>query len=221
MSFAYANGGMYKIYCKVGYLTDIRFKPGEKITFVGGGNTAQWTLDTANTGSGETSVAHLYIKPNFKDVNTNLIVNTTNHSYQIVLNSSDWYNPIVSWTYTSEEQIAAKLGQAKDDVLFTERSLNLLSPEGLNFSYKIKKDDDCRWAPTMIFDDGMKTYIKMPSSIRQGNAPVLFIKEKGKKELSLVNYRIKDGYYIVDRLFSQAELRVSEKDYVRIVLDKD
>lgn len=216
-TFAYAPGGMYKIYCKIGYLTDIRFHPGEKITFVGGGDTAKWIIDTANTGSGEQAVAHLYIKPINDKASTNLIVNTTNHSYQILVNTASWYNPIISWTYSSEEQLAGKIAEQKDDVFFTEKSMSISRPESLNFSYKIKNNEGYNWAPTMVFDDRSKTYIKMPVTIKQGNSPILFIKEKGKKELSLVNYRIKDNFYIVDRLFEQAEIRVSEKESIRII----
>jgi type IV secretion system protein VirB9 len=216
MNFAYAPGGMYKVYCKIGYLTDIQFKPGEKITYVAGGDTAKWMIDTSNTGSGDGTMAHLYIKPIQSDVKTNLIVNTTNHSYQIIVASGDWYNPIVNWTYTSEEQLAAKIIKNQDAAFFTEKAMNAVSPEGMNYNYKVKNPEDYKWAPTLVFDDGAKTYIKMPPEVKHGSAPVLFLKERGKKELSLVNYHIKDGFYIVDRLFEQAELRVTDKEFVRI-----
>ena len=42
MVFSYGPEQVYKIYCKIGYLTDIKFKDNEKITYVGGGDTAQW-----------------------------------------------------------------------------------------------------------------------------------------------------------------------------------
>lgn len=215
MQFSYSPGGLYKIYCKPGYLTDIRFREGEKITFVGGGNTAQWVMDTSNTGSGSSSVPHLYVKPARADVATNIIVNTTNHSYQILLNTADWYNPIVSWAYSSEVQLMQKINAERDNAFFAEKNVGRGQPENLNFDYKVKTNKQ-DWAPTAVFDDGQKTYIKMPNSVRQGDAPVLFVKERGKKELSLVNYRVKDNYYVIDRLFDQAELRVSEKDSVQI-----
>jgi len=62
----------------------------------------------------------------------------------------------------------------------------------------------------MVFDDGLKTYLKMPETMVADEAPVLFIKD-GKK-LLLVNYRVKNGYYIVDRLFKEAVLRVGKKN---------
>lgn len=214
--FAYYTGGIYKIYCKVGFLTDIKFKQGEEITFVGGGDTAKWVIDNSTTGVGEKAISHIYIKPIMPNISTNLIVNTTNHTYQIIVNSSDFYNPIVSWSYSSEEQLSLKINKEKDNLLFTEKNLNLSNPDSLNFNYKIKGKDYI-WKPEMVFDDGLKTYIKMPESVKQGNAPVLFVKEKGSKNLSIVNYRVKNNFYIVDRLFKNAEMRVSEKETIKIV----
>jgi len=216
MNFSYVPGGLYKIYCKVGYLTDVRFHPGEKVTFVGGGDTSKWMIDTANTDSPEGSIAHLYIKPVSGNATTNLIINTTKHSYQILVNASNWYNPIVNWTYSSEEQLAGKIAKEKDSAFFVSNDMNVTKPENLNYNYKIENDKKLKWAPTMVFDDGAKTYIKLSDALRTGNSPVLYIKEKNSKKLALVNYRIKDNYYIVDRLFDQAELRVTEKEFVRI-----
>ena len=50
-------------------------------------------------------------------------------------------------------------------------------------------------------------------------APPLFITDGDDKLGKLVNYRVKGEFYIVDRLFDFAELRLGEKDQtvVRIV----
>ena len=50
-------------------------------------------------------------------------------------------------------------------------------------------------------------------------APPLFITDGDDKIGKLVNYRVKGEFYIVDRLFDFAELRLGEKDQtiVRIV----
>lgn len=207
MVFTYGTNQIYKIYCKVGYLTDLQFKNGEKITFVGGGDTAKWMIDTADTNG----TPHLYIKPINPTSTTNLIVNTSKHTYQIIATSGEWYNPMVSWSYSVEEQLANKLQQKKDDQIITG-NLRLTNPEQLNFNYTIKGDVD--WKPEMVFDDGEKTYIKFDTMAKK--MPILFIKEPGKKVVSLVNYRIKDNYFIVDKVFEQAELRMSEKDKVTI-----
>lgn len=210
MNFAYAQGQIYKIYCKVGYLTDLKLQKGEQVTFIGGGDTARWMIDTAQAAD----TPHIYIKPIAKDATTNLIINTNRHTYQILAVSSDWYNPMVAWSYSSEEQLAAKLQKSKDETFYTEREMAVANAAQLNFKYKVKgKKSLC---PLMAFDDGKKTYLKFDKERMRGTLPVLFIKERGKKEVSMVNYRVKGDCYIVDRVLHEAELRFSERDIVKI-----
>lgn len=211
MVFSYTPSQLYKIYCKVGYLTDLQFKKGEKISFVGGGDTAKWMIDSAEADG----IAHLYIKPINTGATTNLIINTTKHTYQVIANSGDWYNPMVKWSYSSEEQLANKLQQDKDDKTYAA-SLNITNPEQLNFGYEIK--GKAQWKPVMVFDDGSKTYLQFDKLSKK--MPILFIKEENKKEVSLVNYRVKDNYYIVDKIFTKAQLRVTDKETVDIIANR-
>jgi type IV secretion system protein VirB9 len=68
------------------------------------------------------------------------------------------------------------------------------------------------------FDDGRQTFIEFPPTITQGQAPPLFVLgEQGEAEL--VNYRMAGRYYVVDRLFARAELRLGaeRQSVVRII----
>jgi len=67
------------------------------------------------------------------------------------------------------------------------------------------------------FDDGRQTFIDFPVSIGEGEAPPLFLVD-AKGTASLVNYRLHGRYYVVDRIFDVAELRLGLKhqDIVRI-----
>ena len=76
----------------------------------------------------------------------------------------------------------------------------------LRFRYAIEGDNP-PWRPVSAFDDGSKVYIEMPNGIAKGEAPPLFvIGPEGDGQL--VNYRVRQNYYIVDRLFAAAELRM-------------
>ena len=71
------------------------------------------------------------------------------------------------------------------------------------FNYRVKGDDTIR--PIRVFDDGKKTYIQMSEVAKNREAPAhVVIGPDGKQEM--VNYRVKDDMYIVDRLFERAEL---------------
>jgi type IV secretion system protein TrbG len=86
----------------------------------------------------------------------------------------------------------------------------------LNFDYRINGDDP-EWRPLRVFGDERQTFIAFPASISVGEAPPLFI-TAANGEAQLVNYRMRGDYYVVDRLFEAAELRLGEKnqDVVRI-----
>ncbi len=59
------------------------------------------------------------------------------------------------------------------------------------------------------FDDSTKVYIEFPRRLDQGEAPPLFV-VGADGGAQLVNYRVRGNYYIVDRLFAAAELRLGE-----------
>jgi type IV secretion system protein VirB9 len=81
--------------------------------------------------------------------------------------------------------------------------------ENVRFRYAIT-GDNAAWKPLRAFDDGSKVYIEFPGRIDQGEAPPLFVVgQEGNSEL--VNYRVRGNYYIVDRLFAAAELRLGQK----------
>ena len=207
MLFAYAPNQLYKIYCRQGYLTDIELKAGEKVNFVGGGDTSGWSVIANDVGG----VPHVYIKPIVDNSVTNIIITTNKRSYQLIANTSDWYNPIVKWTYNEEVQQEAVIKQQKEEQLITG-TINS-NPQNLDFAYEIKQKNT-ELAPLAIFSDGVQTFIKFDKSMKK--APIVFIKGNGKKKGALVNYRIKDNTMIVDSIFDEAELRISDTEYITI-----
>ena len=199
--FKYAPNQLYKIYCRVGYLTDLSLKKGEKVTFVGGGDTSAWAVEKATVDG----VAHIYIKPTVDTSTTNLIITTNKRSYQLILNTSSWYNPMVTWNYGQEEQSAINLREEQGTISNINENV-----ESLNFNYKISGESSMKLLT--VFDDGEKTilkFAKMPKRL-----PSLFIKKKGK--IIMANYKIRENCYIVDRVAEEIELRVSDKEIIKI-----
>ena len=197
--FKYAPNQLYKIYCRVGYLTDLSLKKGERITFVGGGDTSAWAVEKAVVDG----VAHIYIKPVVETSTTNLIITTNKRSYQLILNTSDWYNPMVTWNYGYEEETEINFHGAENKL-----SGNF---ETLNFDYKIIGDKN---KLTAVFDDGEKTVLKFNSLPQR--LPSVFVKIRGKKGISMANYKIQNNCYVVDRVADEIEVRFSEKEILKI-----
>ena len=198
--FKYAPNQLYKIYCRVGYLTDLMLKKGEKISFVGGGDTSAWAVEKATVDG----VPHIYIKPVVETSTTNLIITTNKRSYQLILNTSSWYNPMVTWNYGYEEE-------SEFNFRNEQSSLNG-NFETLNFNYKISGESSSK--PVAVFDDGEKTILKFNSMPKK--LPSIFMKNKGKKGISMVNYKLSNNCYILDRVADEIELRVSEKEIIKI-----
>lgn len=199
--FKYAPNQLYKIYCRVGYLTDLSLKKGEKVTFVGGGDTSAWAVEKATVDG----VAHIYIKPTVDTSTTNLIITTNKRSYQLILNTSSWYNPMVTWNYGQEEQPAIDLRDKENPLGNINGNVELL-----NFNYKINGASSVKLVA--VFDDGEKTILKFDRTPKR--LPSLFIKNKGK--IIMANYKIRDNCYIVDRVADEIELRVSDKEIIKI-----
>lgn len=206
--YPYNDGTLYRLYAAPGRITDIALQMGEAITSVAAGDTVRWTVGDTTSGSGANQRTHILVKPFAAGLRTNLVITTDRRVYHIELESrSSGAMAALSWTYPQDELIA--LRRQQDAAAAAAPISSGLAVERLNFHYAISGDKPA-WRPLRAFDDGRQTYIEFAPSIAVGEAPPLFvIGEDG--EASLVNYRVAGRYYVVDRLFGAAELRLGGK----------
>ena len=209
-----------QVYTAPGEITDIALEPGEQLVGTGpvaAGDTVRWIIGDTESGSGPTRKVHILVKPTRSALTTNLIINTDRRTYLIELRSSERsYMASVSWRYPQDELIA--LRRQHDEAEAATPVAAGVDVGALDFHYSIEGDRP-PWRPVRAFDDGQKVYIEFPSGIAQDDLPPLFVVgAHGSSEL--VNYRVRGDYYIVDRLFAAAELRLGDKasaQRVRIV----
>jgi len=206
--YPYTEGVVYRLYAAPERLTDIALQAGETLNSVAAGDTARWTIGDTTSGSGEAKRTHILIKPFAPNLQTNLFVATDRRTYQIALESRvSGAMPGIAWSYPADEMMALKRRQAASEAAQpVERGLAV---ELLNFNYAISGDAP-DWRPLRAFDDGRQTFIEFPASIAVGEAPPLFVIGAGG-DAELVNYRMRGRYYVVDRLFAAAELRLGAK----------
>ncbi|MFT9089931.1 MAG: P-type conjugative transfer protein TrbG [Gluconacetobacter sp.] len=221
--YPYSAGALYQVYAAPGEITDIMLQPGEQLVGSGpvaAGDTVRWIIGDTGSGKGPSKRVHILVKPTRPDLVTNLIVNTDRRTYLAELRSTPaTYMASVSWDYPEDDLIALhRQDDAADEEAPVASGLNL---DALNFRYAIQpvKGGVPPWLPLRAFDDGRKVYIAFPSGIGQGELPPLFVLgADGGPEL--VNYRIRQNWMIVDRLFAAAELRLGDQtseQRVRIV----
>lgn len=206
--YPYTEGALYRLYAAPERVTDIALQPGESVTSVAAGDTVRWTVGDTTSGSGEGRRTHILVKPFSAELRTNLVITTDRRTYHLELESRPaTAMAAISWTYPQDELIALRRSQAAAEAAAPVASG--LAVESLNFSYTVSGHRPA-WRPVRAFDDGRQTFIEFPPSIAVGEAPPLFVVgEDG--EAQLVNYRVAGRYYVVDRLFEAAELRLGGK----------
>lgn len=206
--YPFMDGAIYRLFTAPDRVSDIALQTGEQLTAISSGDTARWVIGDTTSGSGTGKQVHILVKPYNAGLKTNLVVTTSMRTYHIQLESTpSTAMTAISWSYPQEALMAAKAAVEKEAA--TRPIASDISPESLYFDYALSGDMP-NWRPVRVFDDGSKVYIEFPSSIAQGEAPPLFVTGKdGKAEL--VNYRIDHNYYVVDRLFEKAELRLGAK----------
>ena len=109
--------------------------------------------------------------------------------------------PAVSWNY--EQYNMREIRRIENTSV--EPKVNL-SAINFNYAIDVKKGGRPEWLPLKVFDDGQKTFIQFPSAMLVREAPALFVIGQSG-DIQLVNYRQKEDYFVVDRLFDKAELR--------------
>lgn len=215
--YPYTQGALFQVYTAVGQITDIALQPGEDLVGTGpvaAGDTVRWIIGDTESGVGENRQVHILVKPTRADIRTNLVINTNRRTYHLeLIATASTYMASVSWQYPQDQLIALRRQNAQ--AAAAQPIAGNVNIANLNFRYRIE-GDSAPWKPLRAFDDGSKVFIEFPSGIGQGDMPPLFvIGMSGQPEL--VNYRAQQNYYVVDRLFAAAELRLGDGDSQRRV----
>jgi type IV secretion system protein VirB9 len=205
--YPYTPGALYRLYAAPEQVSDIGLQPGEQLVSIAAGDTVRWVVGDTSSGAGETKQIHILVKPFAPDLRTNLVIATDRRTYHLALESTAQTSmAAISWTYPMDRLVILKQQNAQaEEVRPIDQGLAL---ERLQFRYAITGDNP-PWRPIRAFDDGSKVYIEFPARIDQGEAPPLFVVGP-TGETELVNYRVRGNYYIVDRLFGAAELRLGQ-----------
>ena len=213
--YPYSDGVIYHVLTAPGQVTDVALQPGETLVAVAAGDTVRWVIGDTTSGSGETRRTHVLVKPFTAGLATNVIITTDRRTYHLAFTSTArTAMSALSWTYPQDALIALKA--AAEAARAAQPVASGLAVDQLHFGYAITGDKPA-WRPLRAFDDGRQTFIQFPASLGDSVAPPLFLVDaKGNAEL--VNYRVQGRYYVVDRIFDAAELRLGLKhqDVVRI-----
>lgn len=222
MTYNFMPGAMYTIYAAPLKLTDIALQQGEKIISIAAGDTLRWQISQTYSGEGATLRQHVVVKPNQPGLTNTILITTNRRVYHLVLVSTDndTYMVSVNWHYanspltfiSTESQGYGADGVAPGSAATLGSPFQIdLSRMNFNYEFGMVKGDKPSWYPVRVFNDGRQTFIEFPKHFYQTDMPVLYVANNSKTYGTMVNWRIKGRYMIVDQVIQKARLQSGVK----------
>src|SRR5215813_7080289 len=212
------------VICQPLRVCDIELEAGEQILGTpvcgDGGKDGRWVIDGFLSGPAGKRTPHVTVKPTELNIATNLTIGTDRRVYYIALIAKpNTYVRRIGFYYP--EDAVAKFNALRQESANEQQvtaALPLLSLDQLDDRYTI--EGDTAWRPTWVANDGTHTYVRLPLEGTHSDAPALFV-QTPQGTATLVNYRVKSGYYIVDSVFDQAVLtRGSGRDKQMVTITR-
>ena len=180
-TFTYSENQVYKLVAYYGYQTDVQLGSDEELKTISAGDSAGFQITPADGGH------HIFIKPMARGARTNLSVITSKRIYVFDLSArsvvdTDSITYFVRFQYPQAGWRGAN------------RAHPGKSPAELHFDYAISGTKALQ--PVRVFDDGQFTFFQFDE---ERDLPAIFVVGGDGKE-SLINYRMEDGYVVVERI---------------------
>lgn len=241
ITYPYDQYSRPELTCSYNNVCGIQLEVGEQMTSAPSlGDTERWTMDVMTTGTGDLASQLITLKPvSVKGTtdsmfSTNLVITTNKRVYNVIIQSDGFKHSsnTINFYYPFEtsKNINSKLaliqkksssfGANINNNIATDVDFNTINPEDYRIENKGKTTPE--WMPLVTFDDGHKTFIKMPSNTDAYQLPAVWIQRSdGTKELSSNDifqkpYFILDGVYKKVFMFSGADID-GNKQEVEIV----
>jgi type IV secretion system protein VirB9 len=222
MLYDYDASLVYQVYSMPLRVTDIYLEPGEKLIeqpFCG--DTSRWNVGGGVSKTAGVDTQHLYLKPSEEGLETTLIINTDRRIYHLIIKSfKDTFMLAVMWHYpglgmpldflskdSQRNDGPTGAGSKSSDQSESSPSAVAIDPVLMSSDYTVSypKGNPPQWLPTLVLDDGAKTYIVLPDTVIHHELPAAF-GENGE----IVNFRVKDNVIVIDRLLRKVQLRLRD-----------
>ena len=198
-SVVYQANNVVKVSATYGISTMIVFDDDESFETISLGDTESWQVAPTERGN------ILFVKPIAKDVATNMSVVTTKRIYFLELTDhapKDGKQIFgVRFVYPDKMTNQRLRQEAERRAAFP--NIFGIDKAKVNSNYSYSGDPDLR--PSMMFDDGRKTFLRF-----EGKVPAIFAVTSGDKE-TLRNFRKEGAYVVLDGVERQYTLRDGDR----------
>lgn len=190
----YNENEIYNFVGHYDYQSVIEFESDEEVLTVSMGNSTTWQVVPSGN--------RMFIKPVQQDALTNMTVVSNKRTYHFELHAEEptgINDPsmifVLRFVYGRGAGIAVSnyIDSVPDP---------MIEPEKYNFNYVLSGADDI--APIRIFDDGKFTYFEFRN--KNAEIPAFFLVHGDGSE-SLINFRARGDYIVVERVGPQFTLR--------------
>ncbi len=193
-TITYSPNEVFKFTGYYRYQSNIEFAPDEEIGTISLGDSVAWQMNPLGN--------RLFLKPIEQDATTNMTIITNKRTYFFELHAEEAKNISdknltfeLRFIYPGDESLGVSHVDHMPDLEQDDLSK-------YNFRYTLTGSDDI--APLRIFDDGEFTYFQFQDV--NGEVPAFFQVDSQGNE-SLINYRARGPYIVVERVAARYTLR--------------
>jgi len=201
----------------------------EHITNLSIGDSVRWLVQAADAGAGNDVTPVVITKPTEANLVTNLAITTdAGRVYYLTMHSDQrkyvpqigFYDPqaIIVRLHQQHAAEVAKAAAHQDTII---DNLGSVDAATLDFGFTCKAENRAakQWLPLRVFAGSGHTYLQMPKTLADGDAPAIFnlITVGRRTQTELINSRLLHGYYVIDGLPTRFELLVGAGKSARTV----
>jgi type IV secretion system protein VirB9 len=194
-SVVYQPNNVVRVFATYGISTMIIFDEDEKFETVALGDTDSWDVVPTDKGN------ILFVKPKARQVTTNMNVVTTKRIYYLELNDhapEDNKKVFgIRFVYPEKDLNASLRKEAEARAAYP----NMAGIDKANVNIDYSFSGDGKLKPSMVFDDGKKTFFKFGATV-----PAIFSVNADFTE-TLRNFRREGEHLVVDGTATQYTLR--------------
>lgn len=206
----YKPENVYQLQTQTYHSTIIQLEPGEEMMEVPYCSEPDvWRISRGIGTKDGLPTQFIIIKPDYINQVSTLIIITNRRVYQLELRSyKDRYMPYAKWVYQNQLENLPSWTAWESKKTAEVSEFSGQQAEFLSFDYKIKRPLFKRpvWTPTLVYDDGAKTYIVLDKKSLHMKIPTVF---KGKKEIT--NKEVRKNVIVLNELIEKVTLRLGKQ----------